>query len=270
MVDGLGMIVEKDFFHKHERKAGFISRVARKLFPYRIPTYKIYRELLYGKRGLEIGGPTKLFGKRGLLPIYPILESLDGCNFSAQTVWEGRIERGPGKYCYSKNRPAGFQYVSEAANLKDIDIDTYEVILSSHCIEHIANPLMALSEWTRVLKKGGYLLLVVPHKDGTFDHRRSVTTLEHLIYDFERHVGEDDLSHLPEILELHDLSMDPPAGDRESFLKRSLKNYENRCLHHHVFDTELVVKMLNYTGLHIVDIQHALPYHIVTLSQKTF
>lgn len=249
-------------------RPAFFRRFVRKLFPPRIATYRIYKRLLRGSQGLEIGGPTKLFSKRGLVPVYPVLQSLDGCNFCAQTVWEGRIAEGPERYRYAKHRPAGRQYVSEATDLTGIGPGAYDVVLSSHCLEHVANPLRALAEWLRVLKEGGFLLLVVPHKDGTFDHLRPVTSLQHFIDDYKRSTGEDDLSHLPEILEFHDLSMDPPAGDKESFRQRSLKNFENRCLHHHVFDADLAVRMLDHLGLQVLDVQQAAPYHIITLSRK--
>ncbi len=246
----------------------FANRFRRAFFPPRIPRYRFYTKLLKGKEGLEVGGPTKLFGRRGLVPVYPVLGSLDGCNFCAQTVWEGRIAEGPDRYRYAKGRTAGYQYVSEATDLMGIGPATYDVVLSSHCLEHVANPLKALSEWIRVLKNGGYLLLVLPHKDGTFDHRRPVTTLSHLIEDFGHSRKEDDLSHVPEILKLHDLSMDPPAGDGEQFRQRSLKNYENRCLHHHVFDSDLVVRMVDFIKLKILDVWQILPYHIIVFSKK--
>ena len=72
----------------------------------------------------------------------------------------------------------------------------------SHCIEHIANPLKAISEWKRILKDNGLILLIVPHKDKTFDHNRPITSLSHLIEDMKTDVQEDDSTHLPEILEL--------------------------------------------------------------------
>jgi len=59
-------------------------------------------------------------------------------------------------------------------------------------------------------------------------------------------IGEDDLSTLPEILKLHDLSMDPPAGNFEQFTKRSLNNYENRCLHHYVYSPNLLKEICDY------------------------
>src|SRR5207302_6447701 len=102
-----------------------------------------------------------------------------------------------------------------------------------------------------------------PHKEGTFDHKRPVTSLDHLKDDLASGRGEDDLASLPEILALHDLSMDPPAGDFAAFKARSERNVENRCLHHHVFDTHLVSEMLDWMGFRLVTIERARPYHIV-------
>jgi hypothetical protein len=65
------------------------------------------------------------------------------------------------------------------------------------------------------------------------------------------------------------LRLDPAAGDLTSFRRRSMKNYENRCLHHHVFDTNLVAQTIDYFRLQILDIKLGLPYHIVILAQKT-
>ena len=234
----------------------------------RIPDHAFFVSQLSGKRGLEIGGPSWIFSKRGPVPVYSLLAGLDGCNFDRSTVWEGNIKEGPGNYEYEKGRPGGYQYIREAADLRGIETGTYDAVLSSHCIEHVANPFRALTEWLRVLKPGGFFLLVAPHRDGTFDHRRPVTAMEHLVQDRDRSVAEDDLTHLDEILELHDITMDPPAGDRESFRQRSLRNSENRCLHHHVFDTGLIVRIIDSFRLQILNVHAALPYHIIVLARK--
>ncbi len=118
-----------------------------------------------------------------------------------------------------------------------------------------ANPLQALSEWTRVLREEGLLVLVIPHKDGTFDHRRPVTSLAHLIQDFEQQVTEADLTHLEEILRLHDLTKDTGEGDFESFRQRSIKNLDNRRLHHHVSNTSLAVEVIHHIGLQILAVE---------------
>ncbi len=169
---------------------------------------------------------------------------------------------------YDKKHCAGNQYIYEATNLNNLSAETYDFILSSHVIEHIANPLLALSEWMRILKMDGIIVLVVPHKDETFDYRRPITTIDHLMQDFIQGTNENDLSHLREILELHDLEKDPAAGTFEAFKARSINNAENRCLHHHVFDTELVLKVLNHVQLQILSVEPMRPYHIIVIAQK--
>jgi SAM-dependent methyltransferase len=145
---------------------------------------------------------------------------------------------------------------------------TYDFVLASHVLEHIANPIRALSEWKRLLRDQGVLVLLLPHKDKTFDHRRAVTSLAHLIADLQADIREDDLTHLPEILALHDLDRDPEAGDADDFRRRCLNNYRNRCLHHHVFDAGLVAEVAKSIGLALIAIEEVQPFHIVLLAQK--
>jgi SAM-dependent methyltransferase len=227
---------------------------------------EIYIESLRDKRGIEIGGPTSIFKEKSILPIYPLVGHLDGCNYSNSTIWDGLLKEG-WTYNYQKNKNPCYQYICEALDLSSIGQGTYDFVLSSHCIEHIANPLKAISEWKRILKDNGLMLLIIPHKDKTFDHDRPITSLSHLIEDMKNDVQEDDLTHLPEILELHDLKRDPDAGDFTSFKNRSKENYLNRCLHHHVFDTQLVIDMLKYMDLSIITSGFVPPYHIIVLAK---
>jgi hypothetical protein len=132
----------------------------------------------------------------------------------------------------------------------------------------VANPFKALGEWLRVTKPEGHLIVILPHKQTTFDWKRPVTKLKHLIEDFTHGVGEDNLTHLDEILAMHDLAMDSGVEGYEAFKQRALNNIHNRCLHHHVFDTHLVIQMLNYAGLQILSVESIFPCHIVTLSRK--
>lgn len=96
-------------------------------------------------------------------------------------------------------------------------------------------------------------MIVVPRKEKTFDHNRDCVTFEHLLEDFQRDIGEEDLTHLPEIIEKHDYDLDPLCGGRENFIKRSQKNMENRCLHHHVFDELSLRKALEFAGFEVID-----------------
>ncbi len=247
--------------------SGMLGMVFRRLVPRHLSCYEDHRQFFHGKNGLEIGGPSGIFSWNGLLPIYTVAERIDNCNFSNDTTWEGRIAEGA-TFHFDRRRIPGNQYVADATDLSRMTSASYDFVMSSHTLEHVANPLKALSEWIRVLKEGGLLVLVVPHKDGTFDHRRPVTSLTHLVEDFEQHVTEADLTHLDEILELHDLAKDTGEGDFESFKQRSKRNLENRCLHHHVFDTRLVVELTHYVELQILAVEIVKPNNIVVMAQK--
>jgi ubiquinone/menaquinone biosynthesis C-methylase UbiE len=216
---------------------------------WRFPLGRSYRPLIEGKRGLEVGGPSHVF--KTTLPVYQFVCELDGVNFAAHTVWEGDLVAGD-RFVYS-DHGTGRQFIADATDLGQFDADSYDFLLSSNCLEHLANPLKALTEWRRVIKPGGALVLVLPNKKSNFDHRRPRTEFAHLLRDFENDTSEHDLTHLDEILALHDLSMDPPAGDLAAFRERSLENFDNRTLHHHVFDKSLITQMLEHVHFDVVD-----------------
>lgn len=256
-------MVEKTVSQRIERMTATVRRC---LIPKRARCFPLCKQLLADSVGLEIGGPSQIFTRNGALPVYPVLKQLDNCNFSEKTIWE--TVNQDTSFGYDEKRSQGNQYIAEATDLQMISPETYDCVLASHVIEHIANPLQALSEWIRVLKEMGVLVLIVPHKDGTFDHRRSVTPLDHLIEDYECKRPEKDLTHLPEILKLHDLELDPGAGTLEAFKRRSEKNSENRALHHHVFDTASVVRLIHHMNLEILAVEPRLPHHIIAVTRK--
>lgn len=248
--------------------ASVLRRSIDKIIAPRLRGYDGLRSFFEAKTGLELGGPSELFRRRGLFPIYPLAARIDNCNFSTATVWQGQIAGGA-SFRYDKRREPGQQFFAEATQLGFAPGAAYDFVLASHMLEHSANALEALHEWKRVLKPHGALLLVLPHKDGTFDHKRPVTSLQHFVQDFERQIGEDDLTHLPEILQRHDLQMDPGGGSLEQFKARSEKNFENRCLHHHVFDTRRAVELVDLVRLQIHAVETARPYHIAILATNT-
>jgi len=216
--------------------------------------------------GLEIGGPSRIFSKSGQIPVYDVAAKIDGLNFSSETVWTSESSEDRPFVCGKK--VMGRQYVREASRFPDIDSAAFDFVLSSHVIEHLANPLGGLREWRRVLRDGGVMVLVVPHKDATFDHRRPVTKIEHILEDFRNDIGEDDKTHIPEVLQLHDFERDFWATDRNEFTERCENNTQNRCVHHHVFDTDLAVRLADHAGLRILAVEHAMPNSIVIVSRK--
>jgi SAM-dependent methyltransferase len=252
---------------RSEGIGGLLENLYRCALPRRLKYYAQCKSFFQYGTGLEIGGPSGIFGRRGLVPVYSIAARIDNCNFGGNTVWEGMISEGD-TFLFDKKKAPGRQYIAEASDLHCIEDSSYDFILSSHCIEHLANPLKGLTEWIRVLRQRGLLVLVVPHKDGTFDHRRPTTSLKHMIQDYDIQTNEDDMTHLEEILRCHDLTRDPGAGDPESFRERSERNIDNRCLHHHAFDTRLAVEVVDHMGLKILAVELFRPHHIAIVAQK--
>ncbi len=190
------------------------------------------------KKGLEIGGPSPAY-----YVLYQTGISIDGINHQGN-IWQGDINN-------QEYKNGGIQYIGDGLKL-DPNITGYDFIIASHVLEHIANPLKALFHWKERIVSDGLICLVLPKKELCFDHRRSITPLATLIDKYNREIDETDLSSLDEILELHDLSMDLPAGTFEQFKKRSLDNYNNRCLHHHVFDLNLLESIAEFIGMDVV------------------
>jgi SAM-dependent methyltransferase len=240
--------------------------ILKKVRPPRCKCAKLCRSIVENASGLEVGGPSRMFSSAGPLPVYPFAANIDGLNFSAETVWASGL--GEDKPYVYEGEPLGRQFIREACYFPDIETSSYDFVLSSHVIEHLANPLRGLGEWRRILRDGGTLILVAPHFNATFDQNRPVTTVEHMLWDFKNDVGEDDRTHIAEVLELHDFSRDPWVESQEKFKERCDNNANIRGLHHHVFDTETLVRLMDHCKFRILTVEHALPESIVIVCSK--
>jgi SAM-dependent methyltransferase len=224
--------------------------------------HSLYLPFVSGKAGLEIGGPSEVFRTGEPVDIYQYLASVDNCDFSSETAWANQQN----DYRFAEGKPPGRNIYCDGSDLTSIADDSYDCVLSSHNLEHFANPVKALYEWKRVLRPNGTLILVLPYYKETFDHFRQPTSVDHMFEDFDNRIGEDDLTHLPEILEKHDLAKDPGAGSLENFRERSLANLSNRCLHHHVFDETNSRALLERAGFTVQCNDKAFPFHLCLLA----
>lgn len=232
----------------------------------RASLFEAHAHRFRGGIGLEIGGDSQIFSKRGLLPVYPIAKRVDAVNFALTTAWEtlSPIFRP------DEHLQPGRWLVGEMTALPaEIKAETYDFTLSSHALEHTANPIKALRELRRVLKPGGSLLLILPDRRFTFDHRRQIASLEHLREDYERNVGEDDQSHIEEIVAEHDRLRDREGPQTAAGMRaRCEQNLECRCMHHHVFDVSLVRDLMGEAGFRFVASEIRLPFHIIVLAER--
>lgn len=245
------------YFYKLIKRKGlmhFFIRLIKKILGISdfclMPDFRGISNFFQDKVGLEIGGPSKFFAHNGCVPVYPLMAGLDGVNFSSNTIWTGSHE--PLNGFWVEGKKVGELFISDAVDLSLLGEKKYDFILSCNNIEHIANPLKAIKSWLNFLKIGGLLVIVAPRKESNFDCFREVVSFEHLLRDYTENVGEDDLTHLEEILRLHDLSKDLPAGNFSQFKIRCQTNFENRCLHHHVFDLPVLIEIADFFKLKIL------------------
>ena len=213
----------------------------------KIELEKLLLDLTENKNGVEIGGPSPLNHHEELI-IYKNATTIDNVIFSSDTVWSKHDSQ---EYRYYENK-VGEVIINDGTDITDVESNSYDFLFASHTLEHIANPLKALKEWLRVTKDDGHLILILPEKSLCFDHKRDVSSFDTILSQYDKNVGEDDLSTLPEILEKHDLTMDLPAGNLEQFKKRSMDNYNNRCLHHYVYNEKLLKEMCSYLNSEFV------------------
>lgn len=223
-------------------------------------------ELFRQKNGIEIGGPSMIFSYGNPLPFYTVIKSLDNVNFSSHNFWSS-LEAG-NNFIFDKKKRPGKQIIADAVDLSKIEDELYDFILTSHVLEHVANPIKALYEWKRILKKNGKIFIIVPNRKFTYDRKRPLTTLEHIINDYTNNIDESDSTHFEEIIKLHDLDVDTTVKNYDDHVVRTLNNSKTRIVHHHTFDMDLISELIAFCGFKPLYKQEFRPYHLAIVAEK--
>lgn len=53
----------------------------------------------------------------------------------------------------------------DAQYMASVEAETLDFVFSSHCLEHMVDPAVALKNWIRIVKPGGHLIITVPDED---------------------------------------------------------------------------------------------------------
>lgn len=53
----------------------------------------------------------------------------------------------------------------DATYMAGVDDDQFFTVYCSHVLEHLDNPIEAIRNWYRITKKGGHLIILVPHRN---------------------------------------------------------------------------------------------------------
>jgi SAM-dependent methyltransferase len=132
--------------------------------------------------------------------------------------------------------------------------DKFDYIIACHVIEHVPDPIGYLHGLAKLLNPGGIIMLAVPDKRTTFDVRRPLTTLDHLLMDFYDQCSYPSIEH---ILEFHRFAVEHETGSEvpiaEAFAMAK-SNFESGMAdaHCHVWDDATFQSQFSYlseTGL---------------------
>lgn len=163
----------------------YVLDLKKKMFPniykYEVKVSKTALKYLCGLNGVEIGASIQN-GFR--------LTDPNVCNkIGAYANVDFSVEQGV--LWQDKNiEPTKVNFVATGDKLPFKD-NSLDYVLSSHMIEHAFDPIATINEWFRIVKKGGYIFMIIPHKDRTFDKPRDVTSVKELT---DRHSGKIRIS----------------------------------------------------------------------------
>lgn len=200
--------------------------------------------------------------KKIILSLFKKLFILKYCNGKG-------LEIGPGLDPFiinSKNRKLDFidkfikkknlKIIGENASIINQKENTYNFLISAHCLEHCHDTIFTLKEWKRVLIKGGKLILILPHMLRTFDVGRKLSTLEHHIDDYNKKIDIYDSTHDGEFYEFSLKNIKHQWTDNykeKTFAQINFHKIKDQGLfHYHVWNSTEMIRVLQYLNLKIL------------------
>jgi len=133
--------------------------------------------------------------------------------------------------------------ITKADHILDLDVDglgcfpdrSFDFVVISHVLEHVANPVRIVGEVFRVLRPGGRAIIAVPDMRFNFDRTRPLTPFAHLLEDYRNAVTENSDEHYLDFLKAvaPQLLAGTPAE-----IARDLALVRARREHSHVWNSE--------------------------------
>lgn len=152
---------------------------------YRNPLLKLRYDLLYrakrvawlldsagvvlnaaGFRAFEYG-----FGAGHLLRVVASASAVVGMEYSPSAVARAVAEKPPGHPGWHISQ------WSEATGIP-LESESFDLVTASHVLEHLPDDQGALVEWTRLIRPGGFLLIILPSNEVLFRGSKHLRTYD--------------------------------------------------------------------------------------------
>jgi SAM-dependent methyltransferase len=129
--------------------------------------------------------------------------------------------------------------VSDLESLRGFEDCSLDFVIANHVLEHVENPLRALTSIGRTLRAGGVAFIALPNKDWTFDKLREVTPLAHILRDFDDGPSWSRHTHYVDWA-IHVENHGDPMG------RAAQLEAEGANIHFHVWDHEAMREMFAF------------------------
>jgi hypothetical protein len=102
-----------------------MGAIGHRLMPPRVAMKSLVVTAVTGREGLEIGGPSRVFAGRNILPVYPAAGRIDNVNFSTHIAGESNLRDG-GEFHFASQRSPGRQWIRDAVSLTGVADGAYD------------------------------------------------------------------------------------------------------------------------------------------------
>ncbi|MEZ4754954.1 MAG: methyltransferase domain-containing protein [Bdellovibrionota bacterium] len=134
--------------------------------------------------------------------------------------------------------------VDNGETLETVADNSQDFIIANHFIEHCLNPIQTIENHLRKLNEGGILFYTVPHRDNTFDSNRPLTSVEHLVQDYD---CGGEVSRVDHFREFARYTKGVPENEVINQAAQLIK--QDYSIHYHVWTPETFESLL----LHLKD-----------------
>lgn len=127
--------------------------------------------------------------------------------------------------------------IDNGETLESVPADSQDFIVANHFLEHCEDPIGTIGTHLTKLRPGGVLFYAVPDKRYTFDHRRQVTELEHMVQDHREGPSRSRMDHYRQWVEFVDTGGRPADGygPEQVEAEAGRLEAENYSIHMHVW-----------------------------------
>lgn len=150
---------------------------------------------------------------------------------------------------FGANKYAVIDHVLSAPKygFDDVKDGAFDFVYSDNVLEHTPNPIFSLIEQLRVTKNGGFVYVVIPNKNFTFDRDRISTPVNVLIDKYQNDIFDYSIDEALDVIRnTQNFPRNFMGDDTELDFAEKMIAVSDGSYHFHVFDIQNTLGMLRY------------------------